>query len=95
MWGGVSCSAVAARALTSCRSVTDLGDSRDTLGDFFDPKRSALHREAVAAAAGGASQRQLRDEGDHDQEEPREDHCGFTVGLQEAKPEEGMQRSKH
>lgn len=43
-------------------SPTDLGDRRDALWDFFDPERSALHCEAVAATAGGTAQGRLRDE---------------------------------
>lgn len=45
---------------------TDLSHREDTLWDFFEPKRSALHREAVAAAAGRASHGQLRDGGQED-----------------------------
>lgn len=62
---------------------TDLCDGGDALGDFFDPQRAALHREAVAAAAGGASGGWTRDEGrDREDEpgEPQEDHGGFFNG---------------
>lgn len=64
---------------------TDLCDRGHTLWDFFEPKRSALHREAVAATAGGATQRQLRETGQdgHDKSgEPQVVHGDFRSGFQ-------------
>lgn len=64
---------------------TDLSDRGDALWDFFEPKRSALHCEAVAATAGGATQRRSGDAGQDDYDkrgEPQGVHGGFRVGFQ-------------
>ena len=70
---------------------TDLCERRDAPRDFSDPQRSTLHREAVAATAGGARQTRLRDEGEYEQDEsggPRGHHRGFTADRHRQKPEE-------
>lgn len=70
---------------------TDLCKRGDTLWDFFDPERSTLHREAVAAAAGGASQRRAEGEGQGGEDESgkaRAEHGGFAGDPSETTPEE-------
>lgn len=60
---------------------TDLSDSGDALWDLFEPKRSALHRQAVAAATGGACQGGRDGAGqDHYSEsgKPQEPHGGLS-----------------
>lgn len=76
----------------------DLSDRGDTLWDFFEPQRAALHSEAVAAAAGGTSRRRRWEEGKDghgEAGEPQEDHGAFTVGLKgQTKPEKRRWRRR-
>lgn len=60
---------------------TDLCDGGDVLRDFFDPERPALHREAVAAAAGGTSCGRPGEEGRDDQDKPGEPQEGHGGSL--------------
>lgn len=71
---------------------TDLSDGGDALWDLFEPKRSALHRQAVAAATGGASQGGRDGAGqDHygKSGKPQEPHGGLsTVAFRDDNLEE-------
>lgn len=78
---------------------TDLGDSGDALWDHFEPKRSALHRQAVAAATGGASQGGRDGAGqDHHGEsgKPQEPHgglCKVAFGGDNLRRHDGRKRA--